>query len=67
MILNAKCNCGNEVKNFKTIGNSQGFFVYDGALGYEAIVCVNCGKYYDITGENPADEWSKQFIKGVKS
>jgi hypothetical protein len=36
---------------------------YDGSLGYEALVCRACGKYFDHNGEHPADEWSTNFLK----
>jgi hypothetical protein len=36
---------------------------YDGALGYEAFICRQCGVYFDYTeGEHPADEWSLSFL-----
>ena len=36
---------------------------YDGALGYEAYVCRQCGTYFDYTeGEHPPDEWSRAFV-----
>ena len=35
---------------------------YDGALGYEALVCKVCGRYYDHTGKHEADDWSKRFV-----
>lgn len=33
--------------------------VYEGLLGYEALICKCCGKYYD--SEEP-DEFSKGFM-----
>jgi hypothetical protein len=36
---------------------------YDGALGYEAIVCRECGAYCDHSGAYPPDEWSLHYIK----
>lgn len=36
---------------------------YDGSLGYEALVCRACGKYFDHNGEHPADEWSTNYVK----
>lgn len=54
-VLSFSCPCGNtdpsKVKE------------YDGALGYEALVCKVCGRYYDHTGEHSADDWSKQFLE----
>lgn len=35
---------------------------YDGALGYEAFICRQCGVYFDHEGEQPADQWSKGYI-----
>jgi hypothetical protein len=35
---------------------------YDGALGYEAIVCRECGAYCDHNGAYPPDEWSLSFL-----
>jgi hypothetical protein len=36
---------------------------YDGALGYEAFICRQCGVYFDYTeGEHPADDWSLSFL-----
>jgi len=54
MITKFNCSCGNtDPKKAKH---------YDGMLGYEAIVCMCCGRYYDYTGEHPADDWSKCYI-----
>lgn len=39
---------------------------YDGALGYEAYVCRQCGTYFDYAeGEHPPDEWSLAFLGPV--
>lgn len=54
MITKFTCSCGNT--------NPEKAKSYDGALGYEVIVCTCCGRYYDHTGEHPADDWSKQFV-----
>ena len=35
---------------------------YDGALGYEAVVCTECGGYCDDMGEYPACDWSLEFV-----
>lgn len=35
---------------------------YDGSLGYEAVVCKDCGTYWDHEGEHAADEWSRGFV-----
>jgi len=54
MITKFECTCGNH--------NPQKAYHYDGCLGYEALVCKVCGKYYDYTGEHEADDFGKQFI-----
>jgi hypothetical protein len=28
---------------------------YDGALGYEAVICLKCGRYYDQEGIHEAE------------
>jgi hypothetical protein len=58
MITQLNCTCGNT--------DPQKAYEYDGMLGYEAIVCTVCGRYYDHvgTGEHEADEWSQQFVTG---
>ncbi len=56
MIKTAKCACGNtEPGDFKE---------YDGALGYEAVICIRCGRFADHDGDHEANEWSKYYIKG---
>lgn len=35
---------------------------YDGALGYEALVCRWCATYFDHEGEHLPDQWSLRFI-----
>jgi hypothetical protein len=35
---------------------------YDGVLGYEAIICTECGAFSDHLGFFPADEWSLEMI-----
>ena len=55
MVIKFNCSCGNT--------NPKHTHEYDGALGYEAIVCTDCGSYSDWMGEHPADDWSKQFVK----
>ena len=54
MITKFDCKCGNT--------DTSKVHEYDGAVGYEALVCKVCGTYYDHTGEHPADDFSKQFI-----
>jgi transcription elongation factor Elf1 len=63
MITAFDCVCGNK-------DASKAKF-YDGALGYEAIICKVCGTTYDFDNEgkprtNPPDEWSRNFV-GLKS
>jgi hypothetical protein len=59
MIIKFNCKCGND--------NPKKAKEYDGALGYEAIICTLCGTYYDLDENgkgrtNQPDEWSKKFI-----
>ena len=35
---------------------------YDGAVGYEALICKRCGRMYDHLGEHPADDFSCHFV-----
>ena len=54
MITSFECTCGNkDPKKAKE---------YDGCLGYSAIICTECGRYYDENGEHQADEFSKSFV-----
>lgn len=55
MITQFNCNCGTT--------NISDAHYYDGAIGYEAIVCKRCGRYSDHMGTYDADEWSRQFIQ----
>ena len=50
-----KCECGGKLR------------FYDGCLGYEAMVCLECGDYYDYKGKNDADEWSMNLIDFAKA
>jgi hypothetical protein len=54
MIVSAICVCGNITPAL--------FYEYDGCLGYEATVCVCCGRYTDHTGEHEPDDWSKRYV-----
>jgi len=54
MITSFKCRCGNK--------DPRMAYDYSGAVGYEAMVCKICGRYYDLAGEHLADEWSEQFM-----
>lgn len=40
MVIKFECTCGNKDPNETKI--------YDGSLGYEAIICKKCRKIYDI-------------------
>ena len=53
MITKFTCKCGNT--------DPSKAKHYDGCLGYEAIVCKCCGRYYD-TEEHEADDWSRNFV-----
>jgi len=55
MITKFNCTCGNT--------DNKKVYAYDGALGYEALVCTVCGRYYDYAGEHPSDDWSNDFIR----
>ena len=57
MITKFTCKCGNT--------NPLKSFHYDGALGYEAFVCLVCGCYSDYSGNYDPDEWSKELIFAV--
>jgi hypothetical protein len=59
MIIEFSCKCGAD--------SSQDAIEYDGALGYEAIVCKRCARYSDSMGEHEADEWSRDFIVSPNS
>jgi len=54
IIITKACECSN--------ADGSKFKFYDGALGFEAIVCTICARFDDHTGSHEADEWSKQFI-----
>lgn len=56
-IIHFNCSCGNT--------DPTKARAYDGALGYEAIVCTVCGRYSDYNGEHPADGWSIGYIAGM--
>jgi hypothetical protein len=60
------CPCGNR--------ETADFREYDGLLGYEAVVCLKCGRYWDNevagfdwkSGTHKADDWSINYIGGIK-
>ena len=53
MIKSYVCPCGNK--------DPKKAFEYNGALGYEAIVCLVCRRYADHEGQHEADTWSMGF------
>jgi len=54
--ITTPCQCGNQDKDK--------FKIYDGCLGYEAMVCLVCGRYCDHANiDMGPDEWSLDFIK----
>lgn len=59
MIHQFKCECGNT--------DTTKAVEYDGALGYEAIVCKCCGTYYDHSGIHQKDSWSSQYIENYNT
>lgn len=59
MIIKFSCACGNTSPSRAK--------EYDGSLGYEAIVCLDCGRYSDHSGEHEADKWSLDFCDVKKS
>jgi hypothetical protein len=55
MIIKATCiHCNNK--------DPAQFKQYDGALGYEAIVCRKCGTYVDVNGSHFPDTWSRELV-----
>lgn len=58
MITSFSCECGNTAPD-----HAQ---EYDGALGYEAIVCLDCARYYDHFGTHKPNEWSRDFVAQAK-
>lgn len=54
MITKFTCTCGNtDPKKAKA---------YEGCLGYQALICTCCGRYYDHIGKHDADKFSKSFV-----
>jgi hypothetical protein len=54
VIVKFSCSCGN-TDPAKTIE-------YDGALGYEAIICTVCCALHDHEGQHPADDFSRSLV-----
>ena len=40
---------------------------YDGAIGYQAMICRNCGWYWDHQGIYEKDDWSEKVMRSGKS
>lgn len=58
MITQFKCRCGaHKPEDAKE---------YDGSLGYEAVICRKCGRYWDYEGEYEPDDWSRNYV-GIKT
>lgn len=59
MVTQFTClHCGNS--------DTQKVHQYDGAVGYEALICKECGIYCDSAGWHERDEWSNQFLTKEK-
>jgi len=54
MVTKFNCSCGNTATNRVV--------EYEGALGYEALICKVCGRYFDNEGEHEPDEFSSREI-----
>lgn len=52
-ITKFNCQCGNQ--------DTKKAIEYSGAMGYEAIVCKECGSYCDHDGMHEADSWSTEL------
>lgn len=59
MITSFSCTCGNT--------DPKKASEYDGALGYEAMICLECARYYDHEGEHAPDEWSRSYLPGWRA
>ena len=59
MVTKFNCHCGNHDPKY--------VYEYDGCLGYEALVCKICGRYYDQLGLHKSDDWSEQYIIRTKT
>ena len=49
-ITEFSCKCGNS--------NAAHVIEYDGSLGYEAIICKQCGSINDYAGSHESEPWS---------
>ena len=54
MITAIDCRCGNQ--------DPQKAKYYEGSLGYEALICTECGRYYDHMGAHACNEWSIEYL-----
>jgi hypothetical protein len=57
MLLSFTCTCGNT--------DPTEAVEYDGALGYEAVICKQCAAIHDHNGEHAPDEWSKEVSRST--
>ena len=55
MVIKFNCKCGNK--------DPKKVYEYDGCLGYEALICHCCGRYYDHFGEHEPDSWSMCYTQ----
>ena len=55
MVTKFECTCGNT--------DTEKVYEYNGCLGYQALVCTTCGRYYDNEGEHLPDEFSKPYME----
>lgn len=54
MVTEFNCKCGNtDPKQVKE---------YEGCLGYEALICTCCGRFYDHHGINNPNNFSLAFV-----
>jgi len=54
MITSFKCPCGNT--------DPRKAREYHGCLGYEAIICTNCGRLHDHFGISEPNDFTKEFL-----
>lgn len=53
--ITVPCKCG--------ASEPKDFVEYDGSLGYEAVICKHCGRYFDLGGSYEANEFSRTYLK----
>ena len=49
------CPCGNSDQSL--------FHDYDGFAGYEALICIPCGRFVDSDGWHEADNWLRLYMR----